>query len=774
MEIFVDSSVDDESCDWVNPRDAWSPSYRTNTSLIELHNFVDGTRKDRSSLASCETFGETPDDPLSFKFDSKKTQEIKSVKSKQFLVWELFTFTACASSLIYSLAYGGCYNDYVCFRNLMFGSFVFGVFFIVLVLVHKGFFRALVEDILNREMCWNLKLPVLIISSFLLIGFSDFLLLSISAACEVGENNCNEPLLDPHAGNGEVRHITRTLTALCAILFALTVLAYWDHFSYICAHYAWVHAILYCTIIGGVFLEIARCLVRPKKKADTVDVVTLSWSWHSRHPTSEILDWIMLIVLVLVTMFVWLSAIIVALFTEIANWSHEWGVYWATAIYCILALICGITPLAPGSVADAVGGFLLVKIYMHEGYNFFEAMIIASVFVTILHFLGSCLQYWIGKIQAVQAWANFALPSDILAASDSVLLEANCIMVGIVGQVFMDTFNGLNQGRMGMNFCTQFWSEYASLPTAFSWVATGAVLSVQGAKGYEWAADAIPISLLMAATWQFLGTTFGGWKLLNASKDEKFWKNKEKWETVQYFFKLGARATKKGWENDCFCLAKRGEGMERSLFDRIQSIHENYLDEVLCPEKSVIDCKIKQKRKNHERWTARNEHWQKLKCKYFEETLDEDGKLQTRKQYKHLYVTHESVDDNTDQNAWMREEFCSNCTYQLLLVIVAILLGMCSYLAIAKDIETEVAVQDGIKVLEGVGFFEWFIFAIYNLVVLGYYRKWFISSFKSGLSYIRSALLCECCKLFDNPNLETTFKPTWDNTGRDKNYVLML
>jgi len=213
-----------------------------------------------------------------------------------------------------------------------------------------------------------------------------------------------------------------------------------------------VHSIFYCSIVGGVFLEVARCLVRP---TDTDNVV---WSWHTRHKSSEILDWIMLIVLGLVTMFVWLSAIIVALFTEMANESQEWGAYWATLIYCILALMLGVSPLAPGSVSDAVGGYLLVKIYMHEseGYNFSEALVIALVFVTVLHFVGSCLQYWIGKLKSVQAWANFSLPPDILAASDSVLLKANCFTVGLVGQVFMDTFSGLNQGRMGMDFCTQF------------------------------------------------------------------------------------------------------------------------------------------------------------------------------------------------------------------------------------------------------------------------------------------------------------------------------
>jgi len=354
-----------------------------------------------------------------------------------------------------------------------------------------------------------------------------------------------------------------------------------------------------------------------------------------------------------------------------------------------------------------------------------------------------------------------------------VLLDESCIIVGIVGQVFMDTFNGLNQGRMGMDFSTQFWSEYASLPTAFSWVATGAVLSVQGAEGYEWATDAIPISLVLTATWQFLGTTFGGWKLLNASQDEMFWKNKEKWETVQYFFKLGARATKTGWEKDCFCLAKLGEGIEISLFDRIQPIHEKYIKIVLCPDTSVRDCKIQQKRYNNERSTARNAHWQNLKLKYFDEKFDEDGKLQIRKPYKDWYVTH-AVDNITTQNTSMKEKLFHTSSSQLFLVIIAVLLGIYAYLAIAKDIETEAAVQDGIEVLKGVGLLEWYLFAVYNLLVLAYYRKIFVSSIKSFWGCIRSALFFECCTVLDNPSLETTFQPTWEKTEQGKNDVPMV
>merc|ERR1712018_1051767 len=99
---------------------------------------------------------------------------------------------------------------------------------------------------------------------------------------------------------------------------------------------------------------------------------------------------------------------------------------------------------------------------MNMGVPFIEAMLIAAAYVVVLHFVGSCLQYFIGKIPAIQKWANMNLPTDMLAASDSVLQNANFLTVGIVGQVFMDTANGLNQGRMNMNFCTQFWSEYAS------------------------------------------------------------------------------------------------------------------------------------------------------------------------------------------------------------------------------------------------------------------------------------------------------------------------
>jgi len=468
----------------------------------------------------------------------------------------------------------------------------------------------------------------------------------------------------------------------------------------------------------------------------------------------------MLIVLGFVTMFVWLSAVIVALFTWMANESWVLGAYGAGGLYCILALILGVSPVAPGSVADTVGGFLLVKIYMHDrqGLDFFAAFCVALVYVTFLHFFGSCLQYFIGKVKSLKSWANFSMPPDILAASDSVLLDANCFTVGIVGQVFMDTFSGMNQGRMGMDFCTQFWSEYASLPTGYSWVAFGALLSVQGLSGYEWATQVLPICFLMAMTWQFVGTTLGSYKILRANKKDVFWKNKEKWETVQYFFKEGVKATKDGWKVDCFCLHEKGFsehgerlGMKECLFDKIKPKHKAYMEEILATNTTVKKHKVTQKKYNHDRSAARKEHWQKLMSMYFKK---QDGILQTEKAYESFFVTFEPIPTKND-NSWRKGK------YQWFLVLAAIILGIYSYMVIGRKVETEEAVQEGMKVLEDVGFLQWFAFAVYNLIVLVYYNRLLIKNIKSCYRAIVSFLFCAWCGVSDDPKVETTFKPTW-------------
>jgi len=676
---------------------------------------------------------------------SKSRDDCLNIILFQFL--EVCGFIVCCTCLGFAVVYEECYDGYICFRNCMVGSFLSGVSFVILVLIHKDKFTPLVDWLQSQSICC-VKLRSLIVSLFLLIGFVDFLLLSISAACPEGDD-CDEPLLDPEAGNGEIQHITRTLTALSAILFAFTILSHWDHFSYLCAHYAWIHAFLYCTVVGGIILHAARYLIPPKKTSDQ------DWSWHAKHRTSKILDRIMLIALGLVIMFVWLSAISVALLTQASNESWVLGAWWVQSIYCILALILGVSPVAPGSVADTLGGFLLVNIYRNMGYSFFEAIVIAMAYVTVLHFVASCFQYVIGSFNFLKAWANFSLPPDMLAASDSVLLDASCVTVGIVGQVFMDTLSGFNQGRMGMNCCTQFWSEYASLPTGWSWVAFGAVLSVQGVPEYDWAPQVLPMCLLMAATWQFLGTTFGAYKIVKASSDQMFWKNQEKWETVQYFHKKGVRATKEGWEHDCFCLhGMQGKGMKvarmESLFEKIKPIQGEYAKYILSSARTVKDQKVTEKSYNKDRSSVRNKHWDDLLSMYFEKERKDDI-LQVKEQHKdkNYFVASKPLNDLTGQNSWREGT-------QWFLVLVASILGLYSYLSIGRMVETAAAVQEGLTVLEDVSFLQWVAFCVYNFVILVYYYQLLINKIKSGCDFILRFITCKWCRTPDF-RLETTF-----------------
>jgi len=290
---------------------------------------------------------------------------------------------------------------------------------------------------------------------------------------------------------------------------------------------------------------------------------------------------------------------------------------------------------------------------------------------------------------------------------------------------------------------------------------------VQGVEGYEWATDAIPICLLMAATWQFLGSTFGGYKLLKANKDVLFWKSKEKWETVQHFYKEGVKLTKIGWENDCYCLDSTVDGIEESLFDKIRPVHGKYLDKISSPKQSVKENKITQKIYNHERLTLRMKHWKMLKSIYFEKSQD-NSKLHIKDEYKDYFLTYEPLCDSTNQNVWRQGgliyirrhgKVIFIFTYQHFLVFAAIILGIYSYLAIGKDIETEVAVQNGMEVLKDVGPIERLVFAVYNIIVLVYYHKSLVNSLRSGWNSILSVIFCKWCRASQDQTMETTFRP---------------
>lgn len=170
----------------------------------------------------------------------------------------------------------------------------------------------------------------------------------------------------------------------------------------------------------------------------------------------------------------------------------------------------------------------------------------------------------------------------------SFLLFACCyyiidwFKVGVVGQVFMDTANGLNQGRMDMAFCTQFWSEYASIPNAIGLVSLGTILAIPSfgneiQKNFDWAEDAIPLVFMITSLWQMIASTWGAKELLASSGTVSYWTALEKWATVQYFYRKGYVPSHTGWENDVYQLGKT-DSNQASLFDTIEEYRKTDLD----------------------------------------------------------------------------------------------------------------------------------------------------------------------------------------------------
>ena len=388
--------------------------------------------------------------------------------------------------------------------------------------------------------------------------------------------------------------MTRFFTIICGALFLCCIMGYWERVSFLSAHNSWVIAILYMTVIGAIFLYFSRCLEPPPR---TIEEQKENWSWHQPRSTNKILLIIIKFMIVVVLFFVIMGSIVLALFGDASRSSETLGTWAAMIIFIFIAHIIMITPLAPGSVVDVCAGFLFVSLFVNNEGASIEAAFFVSLGITIiLHFSGSCAQYYVGKIGAVQIWANKTLPPEMLAASDSVLKTANWFKVGVVGQVFMDTANGLNQGRMDMPFCTQFWSEYASIPNAIGLVSLGTILAIpsfdrQAANvdNYEWAEDAIPLVFMITSLWQMIASSWGAKELLASSGTVSFWTALEKWATVQYFYQKGYVPTNHGWEKDVYQLGSvrktsknnddDDEKVEsQSLYDIIQEYRQTNLD----------------------------------------------------------------------------------------------------------------------------------------------------------------------------------------------------
>lgn len=260
-----------------------------------------------------------------------------------------------------------------------------------------------------------------------------------------------------------------------------------------------------------------------------------------------VLDGILNVISFLFVFLVVLSGIGIPLFAEFGQNANKMGTPLAFTLLGILSLAVMLTPLAPGNIVDVCGGFVIVQILIfQERLSFWESWVIAYFSICVLHFVGACAQWCIGKQPCIQAWGNSTLPVPMLAASDAVLKEANFFRVGLIGYIFMDTANGLNQGRINMEFWTQLLSEWVCFLNALPLVSLGATVAVSGDKSLEWTRLALPVLLLLASCWQMLGTSFGANAMGSSTDTPQYWQSREKWTLIQFFNRAGYTATKIG------------------------------------------------------------------------------------------------------------------------------------------------------------------------------------------------------------------------------------
>merc|ERR1719245_2158140 len=132
----------------------------------------------------------------------------------------------------------------------------------------------------------------------------------------------------------------------------------------------------------------------------------------------------------------------------------------------------------------------------------------------------------IGKRGFAQQWMNRTFSIQMLATSDAFLGDANWFKAGLLRFVLPDTANGLNQGRINMEFWTQLFSEWVCFPNAIPLVSVGGTVAVSGINSLNWTRMALPVLLLLASVWQAMGTSFGANAMGSSTDTDKYWQSR--------------------------------------------------------------------------------------------------------------------------------------------------------------------------------------------------------------------------------------------------------
>jgi len=586
------------------------------------------------------------------------------------------------------------------------------------------------------EQCFGGRGQIVFTSSLIVIGFIDFLLIEIHYR------------LLSEGGGLELLITLYVLFYLCLLMAFCTFMTFWDVFAYYCAESPYMHGFMYLTVIGGLILFFARW-IRPGKEGD----------WHYHHGTDIIIDGVLRVISFFFVFLVVLAGIGIALFSEFGQNADKMGTPLAFTLLAIISMVVLLTPLAPGNIVDVCGGFVIVQILREqEGLGFWTTWAIALAAVCIIHFCGACAQWYIGMQPCVQAWGNRTLPVPMLAASDAVLKEADCFRVGLIGYVFMDTANGLNQGRINMAFWTQLLSEWACIPNAIPLVSLGATVAVSGDESFRWTALALPVLLLLATCWQMLGTSFGANAMGTCSDGQKYWTSREKWITTQQLNKLGYSATKLGWKNDVYQLAKVGQTEYESrkpnkecLYNKIVGVHETFLEK-------RAHIQVESKRVSlYEKYCI---DILKIRTDHIVGLTDVMGTA-----VEVGWVSYTPIKDEVTGWFDLPGRGCQKKVVTLLLVICY----WTSIYGIYNQVYMQEAVRQGVKVLDKIQPYAWVASAGFIVLEIVYFHIQICAMFKKAGSLF--VWICGCCKT--NPSIETRFDtPKWNKAKVDQGVIL--
>jgi len=267
--------------------------------------------------------------------------------------------------------------------------------------------------------------------------------------------------------------------------------------------------------------------------------------------------------------------------------------------------------------------------------------------------------------------------------------------------------NGLNQGRINMAFWTQLLSEWACIPTALSLCTLGGSVA---AAGEEWTSIALPILVIFAFVVQVAGASFGVAALGTSVDELSCWTAREKWICMHFFSNIGFTATKKGYEQDVFQLAKDPKGnADNSLFSKVYPKQEEYVKQRNAAE-TQREKMEEVSRFQKEITEVRLEHFEIIEKNI--ETLENEGLIVRTKEDG----THES------HSLWKNAEH-NKCIRAVQIIFILVLLGTFwgTWYAFFYQLDLKAAVQDGFDHLIQKEMYFWVAAAVFPAVYILYY-----------------------------------------------------